>query len=280
VVLQSPRLPPELEREIFEIAALTNPTGIVSLLCVARRVFEWLLLAVETKPPAFFAAAVRHMIIHTPQSINKFDTLISLCTGTTHLAIGGNGRDRPVYRQDIPNMLARMPSIQHLITCLGDIFPASEYPTPESFPLRCFAGLTHLAILDVLSDSADTLRIVSFVSTLPSLTHLAVFYDTLPHSILTTFLERCPRLLILCWLVGGGQLANRHAHELLSQPNSPRDARLVIATYGDWYEGVELPGIRTFWDTAEEFVERKRRGQVNATRLVAELTSSISVKTS
>ncbi|KAJ7064200.1 hypothetical protein C8F01DRAFT_1130545, partial [Mycena amicta] len=190
-----PRFPPELEREIFEIAALTNRKGIVSLLCVARRVFEWiepilyksvqidlyvspqlqrLLLAVETKPPAFFAAAVRHMIIHTPQSINKFDTLISLCTETTHLAIGGNGRDRRVYRQDIPNMLSRMPSIQRLVACLGDIFPASEYPTPESFPLRCFARLTHLEILDVLSDSADTLRIVSFVCTQPSLTHLAV----------------------------------------------------------------------------------------------------------
>lgn len=36
-----PFLPMELEREIFEIAAVQNPGGIPSLLLVAKRVLEW-----------------------------------------------------------------------------------------------------------------------------------------------------------------------------------------------------------------------------------------------
>jgi hypothetical protein len=37
----SPILPPELEREIFEICAISRPASIPNLMLVAQRVKEW-----------------------------------------------------------------------------------------------------------------------------------------------------------------------------------------------------------------------------------------------
>jgi hypothetical protein len=39
--IAGPMLPAELEREIFEIAGLSRPTSIVTLMRVAWRVNEW-----------------------------------------------------------------------------------------------------------------------------------------------------------------------------------------------------------------------------------------------
>ena len=39
--LKEPRLPPELEREVFEIVALQDPPSINRLILVAKRVKTW-----------------------------------------------------------------------------------------------------------------------------------------------------------------------------------------------------------------------------------------------
>jgi hypothetical protein len=41
MVLNSPILPPELERGIFEICAISRPVSIPNLMLVAQRVKEW-----------------------------------------------------------------------------------------------------------------------------------------------------------------------------------------------------------------------------------------------
>ncbi|KAJ7064201.1 hypothetical protein C8F01DRAFT_1367550 [Mycena amicta] len=287
--MQSPRLPPELEREIFEIAALTRRKDFVSLLCVARRVFEWiepilyrsitvghisdlrwLSRALKSKPSAFFAAAVRHIVIYQPDALIEFHALTSICTGTTHLAIAPHP---PACPENLPMLVERMPAIQRLAASLRSGFPARKYPTLESFPLQNFTALTHLEIFDEFSDwDTDTQRIVAFVSALPSLTHLALNSDEsdLPHSVLASFLERCPNLRVLCWLTSSQEEAPLRAATLLMRLNSSPDVRLVSVTFDEWDEGVSLPGRRTYWDTAEDLIERKRKGEIDVTWPIAQ----------
>ena len=43
------------------------------------------------------------------------------------------------------------------------------------------------------------------------------------------------------------------------------DSRVVACGYNTWGEAAAPAGQRTFWDVAEEFLERKRKGEVKGT---------------
>ncbi|KAJ7062769.1 hypothetical protein C8F01DRAFT_103905 [Mycena amicta] len=301
---QSPRLPPELEQEIFEIAALTNRKNIVSLLCVASRVFGWIepilyrsveiynndhssefqrllhAMVTKSKPPAFFDAAVRHLILDLDQPHRIDDSelaaFIKLCTGTTHLA--STSDHTTANGCDLPTLLAHMPRIERLVAFLDSGVAASRYPILTSFPLQNLTKLTHLEILDDLQfadgDSDDARRLVVFLCALPALTHLALHFDLSQlesYSILTTLLERCTRLRVLCWLAHSLTVAHHRGQQLrATQPDLLRDARLVIAISGDWTQCAALPGVPTYWDAAEELIRRKNNGAVHPLWLLVE----------
>ncbi|KAJ7064217.1 hypothetical protein C8F01DRAFT_1130612 [Mycena amicta] len=272
-VVDSSRLPPELEREIFEIAALSNPKYICALLCVARRVLEWiepflyrsirfeddnhialsaLTRVMQSKPPPFFAAAVRHIVV--TRAIN-FDDVA-----------------RP---ETLALYLERMPDIQRLAACLEDGLPYSTYPSVESLAvfLPRFAGVTHFELFDDTSARLHDLseRIVPFICALPALTHLAV-NDIMEHPLLEILLTGCEKLQILCWLARTSDSLHERETALLAQDGFTRDPRLVLVVYGKWDDGAALPepGHNTYWDISEAFVERKRTGEVAETCFVAE----------
>ncbi|KAJ7884140.1 hypothetical protein B0H14DRAFT_2700915, partial [Mycena olivaceomarginata] len=96
-------LPTELEREVFETAALMHPRTIPTLLRVAKRVLIWiepflyrvirlnddnphvytaLLRAIKAKPPDFFHDAIRHFaFVSGSDSAADAKKILVLCTG-------------------------------------------------------------------------------------------------------------------------------------------------------------------------------------------------------
>ncbi|KAJ6550181.1 hypothetical protein B0H19DRAFT_1265042 [Mycena capillaripes] len=95
-----PRLPPELERIVFEIAALSRPTEILNLLLTAHRVKAWvepilyryptptvhiLRQAIETKSRAFFQHTARHLFLGGSGNTADFEIILTACSQVTNL---------------------------------------------------------------------------------------------------------------------------------------------------------------------------------------------------
>ncbi|KAJ7906692.1 hypothetical protein B0H13DRAFT_2662708 [Mycena leptocephala] len=105
-----PRLPPELERNVFEIAALSRPTSIPHLMLIAWRVKDWvepllyrvilldsgavskdmqgfptltpeiLRRVIASRPPEFVQSVVKHLFLWAPHR-NNVDTILAACVG-------------------------------------------------------------------------------------------------------------------------------------------------------------------------------------------------------
>ncbi|KAJ6493736.1 hypothetical protein C8R47DRAFT_1044196 [Mycena vitilis] len=177
-----PILPVELEREIFELAALMHPRSIPAFLRVARRFHIWvihpfpplepvlyrhphvlpaLLLAMKAKQADFFHHAVRHLYLSC-YSLKEGDALLQVCTGVVDLTVIVCFADNTDY---LP-LLARMP-LQRLcarIETLDELYPDFTQPA--------FASLTYLDVLDELVDAM--IEVCDQIPLLPALTHVAI----------------------------------------------------------------------------------------------------------
>ncbi|KAJ7621991.1 hypothetical protein DFH06DRAFT_769974 [Mycena polygramma] len=193
VITGDPILPPELEREIFELVAaydlLPNrwthqhvADTTLALPQVCRRVQSWIepfiyehisflwsmhgalprfLATISARPPSFFATHVKYLYFDRSIALSAIKQILGVCTGVVSL-----GYHHPY--NTLKHLLAPL-SIQHLL--LSDL-PLSS--TPENLPPWA-ASLTHLGLADTLPLDPTVL------STLPSLTHLAVGYTALPN---------------------------------------------------------------------------------------------------
>ncbi|KAJ7266172.1 hypothetical protein C8J57DRAFT_1469958 [Mycena rebaudengoi] len=107
----SGKLPVELERLVFELAAETRPT-IPHLILVAQRVRAWLepllyrvlqlsspylaarvMKSVKTKPAPFLASTVRHVLVNARTyslDLEMFESFLKSCSGITSLSIEGD----------------------------------------------------------------------------------------------------------------------------------------------------------------------------------------------
>ncbi|KAJ7473692.1 hypothetical protein B0H11DRAFT_1340732 [Mycena galericulata] len=111
-----PLLPPEIEKRIFEVAALSSPKSVPALLLVARRVKIWIepvlfhVLSLygpgrtgktpncqlfqypilsqlfESRPPSFFHDHVRHVQFTAAQTPDIICKVLSLCDATNSLS--------------------------------------------------------------------------------------------------------------------------------------------------------------------------------------------------
>ncbi|KAJ7059712.1 hypothetical protein C8F01DRAFT_217943 [Mycena amicta] len=125
--MDGPRLPRELEREIFELAAEIHPSTVAVLLRVAHRVQEWtepflyrtirvrtsqsfetFQHVLRTKPPNFLAASVRHVLFEAREGCTDEICLeiISKCPGITHIGTTINfvGPKALAAFQTLPNL--------------------------------------------------------------------------------------------------------------------------------------------------------------------------------
>ncbi|KAJ7045023.1 hypothetical protein C8F04DRAFT_1067448 [Mycena alexandri] len=203
-----PMLPPELQREIFEIAVRFSPqdsTVKLNLSLVARHVQSWVerefyksvtissskgaaefIQLANLKPPGFFTMAVHTLLISNfPGGLMEAQiiALLSICAGVQCLAFWHRnfpGRD-PVINQL---------SLRRLFMPLSDVQNNIEGTTTP----HCLSGVTHLnmAFFDPV-DVSD----LEILGRLPCLTHVALHVcAVLPPHVLVV-ITSCPALRAL-----------------------------------------------------------------------------------
>ncbi|KAJ6527039.1 hypothetical protein B0H19DRAFT_1385488 [Mycena capillaripes] len=269
MVSESPVLPRELERKIFEICAFSGPGSIPMLLSVAQRVKEWIepllyhTMAVEyglpisdfptyranvvistirTKPPSFWHGGVRNLALF---SANMYDAagILSVCTGVENLTL------LYVHEAWIP-LIASLP-LKHLYACCYPLFRAL---TPGH---QMFSRITHLEIDDSLHDPDGYGG--RALAALPQLTHLSFNYSGL--------IPLCPRLLEWCSTLRVLVCLNEYAlRENQTHATSlVRDVRFVVMRLPnyvkDWYMGAQYG--EDYWSRAEIFIARRRAGTID-----------------
>ncbi|KAF7292622.1 hypothetical protein MIND_01160100 [Mycena indigotica] len=265
-------LPPELEREIFEMAAGLHATMRYPLLFVARRVQLWIepLLyhtlqftqktkypPLNLKPPVFFAQYTRRLVMYDAHP-DESQQILTLCSHATGLALG----DVPV-RPDFYDSLFSRDNISHLACFSGALrCPANTDAMSAALAARpLLSVLTHFEAFDRVLDAT----LVTFLSRLPALTHLAVNdWETGAWPARKRLLAECPRLHVLVLLDSEVSAAKAYEERV---PPDIRDVRFVITWYREWAEGV-LEGY-SYWDAADAFVARKRRHEIEDDRFFA-----------
>ncbi|KAJ7017411.1 hypothetical protein C8F04DRAFT_1156516 [Mycena alexandri] len=274
-------LPPELEREIFEFAALSRPVMIPKLMLVAWHVKEWvepllyrtivfddpidgypaftidvLLSAIRSKPAFFFHNAVRHISFQTGGYISPADgmVVISACSGVENIVAY---RDPPLGDSQLP--------LKRLSTALRQMLdPFESAPLSQAdFAHPLLSHLTHLELRSDFLRAADADEWTG-LATLPQLTHLA-FHSYITFPVFKRILDTSSTLELLVlltpyvpsWETEGGR--DKEDESLL------RDMRFVVMTCGDphrdWQMGAR--GGKDHWKRAEEFTASRRAGLVN-----------------
>ncbi|KAJ7923997.1 hypothetical protein B0H13DRAFT_1978971 [Mycena leptocephala] len=259
-----PVLPAELEREVFETAALIYPQTIPPLLRVARRVHIWIepllyqvvrvvstnrdmvLTLLNSKPPEFWHA-VRHLGLEDGCSLEEGRQLLSLCKNVINFS-----SDYFFTYPSLLPILAQM-HIEKLSLTLHELFGAK----PIDLTHTLFQSLTHIDMFG-LQGVAEALV---DLPTLRALTHLCLHCE-IPRDTVTAVLADCPRLqlLLVQWAAGDD------LYEAECVPHV-YDIRFVIGMYDDYWTDWEA-GARggiDMWAVGDDFVRSKRRGEIEAT---------------
>ncbi|KAJ7768759.1 hypothetical protein B0H14DRAFT_2539354 [Mycena olivaceomarginata] len=279
VITGNPFLLPELEREIFELAAASDVgegrtrqyvgKTMVTLPQVCRRAQSWiepliyeriqllewngmdavpqLLATIDARPANFFAAHVKHLYFPSTVPLPAVQRVLSVCTGAVSV-----GCHLP-YRILAP-LLVPLP-LQRL--CVSEFVPPSA--SADLSPWA--ASLTQLGLTQSLPPDTGTL-----FAALPTLTYLAVDFHALPNpdsdnpsmsAALVRLLAAYPRLHGLV-LMAPTKADYRWAHQRLLH-DSFADARFFMrlcpvddATWDAWWRVPDL-----FVD-AKEALERRR----------------------
>ncbi|KAJ6481425.1 hypothetical protein C8R47DRAFT_1073794 [Mycena vitilis] len=269
-----PVLPPELERDIFEITAVLYPTSILALILVAHRVLEWVqpflyktlmvkagsrptsafLRVLQTQPQnsSFFRNSVQSLFVHhDPRLASEARLILSSCCSITNF----------VMITPNPSILPLLENkrLTHFSTSLAPLFENGR--TLQNLVHPIFTQTTHLHLFDPLHTEQDWSAIVL----LPSLTHLC----------LTSFVHRDQILRVLAQCRRLQVLTNVHINTAPEWPIADicgrlaiDDPRFVLITldmsinaYGrDWERGRH--GKQDFWAVADAFVAKKRLGQI------------------
>ncbi|KAJ7501935.1 hypothetical protein B0H11DRAFT_1991637 [Mycena galericulata] len=248
--------PVEIEREIFETAAIRHPTLTHSLLRVSHRVHAWIerylyriliirnsnptASAFQAKPASFLAMAVRHASVSSEPNLesgiinlNLDGDVLSMCEALGEMNV---------------QKLALTPSG-------GTTFPPLNHPV--------FLSVTHL---DVYKESRDvgSWQTWSHLAALPALTHLCLS-ESISRAILPQVVEKCPQLHLIVtayWGLGCRIDALEFAETLTF--NDHRVVVMAVATdhETDWGKGATQDN--DFWVRAEIFLTRKRNGEIDA----------------
>ncbi|KAF7327075.1 hypothetical protein MKEN_00283200 [Mycena kentingensis (nom. inval.)] len=282
-------LPPELEQNIFELVALADFADTPRLALVARRVWAWTEpilyrtatidnlnekkgvagaihhhLLNNTRTSAFFHRTVKNFYIFphhwlfmaTRPSPNSWKPaelarVLHACTGVENLLV------MSPEDKTLDAMSAWRPSRAAVL----DFFSAGPMDVPALLARPQFQGVTHLAIAgmqdrETLDYTFDRPANREALVGLRGLRGLALMRDT-PQTIAEQVLEMVHGLemLLLC-AAGQGE-----------EGPSVRwaDDRVVLVAdslLDDWAAGAW--GEPDMWGRAEEFVQSKRRGEVDA----------------
>ncbi|KAJ7059731.1 hypothetical protein C8F01DRAFT_1145474 [Mycena amicta] len=274
--MDEPRLPPELECEIFELAAATYPGTVPLLMRVARRVLEWtepflyrivrvenskhfdaFLRALRTKPAPFLNSSVRHVLFEAvfACTVEICLEIISKCRGITTI-----GTTNSFTGLDALAALNTLPNLRHLTVSLRELFAEEDSEDWDKVRINpsepAFAHVTHLVLHDSMDLNSHV--VIPALPGLPRLTHLRLMLHGLTHNDVRHILSNCPHLKVLL-------LTNRSISPFDAQGYPLEDPRLVWAFasnaynqfWSDWERGVL--GLVDLWTLAEELVDRRTK---------------------
>ncbi|KAJ7766653.1 hypothetical protein B0H16DRAFT_1522140 [Mycena metata] len=277
-------LPVDLERELFETAAICNPKMIPTLMRVCRRFRTWLepllyrvliahvyvpgptISAALSKPTSFLKTAVRHVFLRngsiTMKEANK--KILSSCEGIINLTYSGT------LDSELLPLLDKMHLRKLDFSVPSSSMGASAW-ADSTLKHSLFRSVTHLSLYQNVYETPahsswqDWFKLAS----LPSLSHLSVSQELsaiLPHA-----LAECPHLIlaiILFWTMGPSQqdTARQFAEGLAF--TDPR--LLVMVTMSilskDWEIGAR--GGDDYWARAEKFVAAERKSAPDVPRSI------------
>ncbi|KAJ7616134.1 hypothetical protein FB45DRAFT_237817 [Roridomyces roridus] len=274
------KLPPELEREIFELAVQSDPLSVLQLMLVAWRVHEWvkpflycviLLLGAAVKdvssypwesfsrylsiPPSILQQSVKHLCIRmAPQNVTEY--VLSAASGVENLWVATRLEESSEGR-----LLAALPNVRRLHCSFSLILAAVAVGTTPPV----FSRLTHLEIFEQVDpEISDGLALI------PNLTHLAMDDADVDAPLLLDFLERCKSLRVLIMLSVSGRPHLDLDDEGMDQlVKDPRFLQMSCREYiADWKIGA-LTGV-DYWSRADDFVARRRAGNIDPLRYFIE----------
>ncbi|KAJ6580836.1 hypothetical protein B0H19DRAFT_1251122 [Mycena capillaripes] len=280
----APILPPEIEREIFEITA-RFPGNAVKLAVVARRTQIWcdpplpskpspgsplkpqfrlerliyetvtlsdqqlcnkFLRTLDSRPIQFFAENVKSLCVPADIEPVGAERVLKACQGVTNLALWLPFHDAPLF----PLVSSLQPT--HLSINLYALF---GMPCKPDFKHPFFSKVTHLEFVDWL----NWVTYLQIDHLFPNLTHFAVDFDLDVEGStarLRDILASCRSLVVCVALVSSDESMIVASYQLASI----EDRRLVILSESDVIENWEasLRGTdASVWSFAEGIVAAK-----------------------
>ncbi|KAJ7339782.1 hypothetical protein DFH08DRAFT_246882 [Mycena albidolilacea] len=281
-----PKLPPELECTIFEIAALARPKMIPSLILVAHRVKHWvepllyrvimvvppnealefdtlqfplftfeiLFKVIATKPLEFLQNAVRYLYIDGPVESAELQSICTACKHVVSLFHYEGPRARLV-----PELLDNLQHLRYLALSF-DILRDCHTGRQTS----CVSHITRLELFDTQEDPwVDDL--CRYLPLMTCLTHIA-FDSVLHDQPVQTALLATKNLRCILLLVNADYVSQRlrNLDPLLLED----DRFLCLGQAQDWREEW-LQGAamgENFWAVADSFLVARRNGKVDRSR--------------
>ncbi|KAF8185826.1 hypothetical protein K438DRAFT_1836390 [Mycena galopus ATCC 62051] len=256
-----PRLPAELERRTFEIAAHSDLKSIPNLLLVAHRVKIWLEPILYSV--VIFAGPTSRFFSFTP---SRFSSTLHSRAFSQHV----ENLLCDYIREPLKPMLADCSAVKNFALLCPD---PSALPLLSAMPLRClhtglkslfrgtaldfthplFSHLTHLELTESLIGWQG-------LALIPNLTHLA-FQHQISLSVFEGVLATCPTLRVLVCLLDfqdDSDLA-KSLHSLV------QDTRFVCMLSPNFVEDWEIGARRgeDFWVRAERFIAQCNSGEVD-----------------
>ncbi|KAK7029985.1 hypothetical protein R3P38DRAFT_2621990 [Favolaschia claudopus] len=273
ILSMEPVLPSELEREIFETAAIQDKAVIPSFLRVCHRVHEWIepllyrvivfsesekhqssVLALQSKS-AEFKHAVRHAAVYSDKYASSAQELLPQLVSIESLVIAG---DCPLELLDVMDTL-------HLSTLLLSIPSFSPQWPRSTLPRALFRSVTHLTVyLGSVDDEVASWEDWSILTSLPALTHLCMD-DTLAPDLLQSIVENCNRLVAVIIAYWDGPWLKHTAIEL-AQNLPVSDPRVIVTMIDDFDKAWprEAHSGNDLWARVDAFLVRKRRGEIES----------------
>ncbi|KAF7324568.1 hypothetical protein MKEN_00498100 [Mycena kentingensis (nom. inval.)] len=303
------RLPRDLERAIFECAALDLDNAL-NLVQTARRVQEWiepliyttltlaftvesttdfsntkppqmhrrLAAALHTKPTSFFAAHTRRVFLGKSLSHAETELVLDRCTNITSFVFDTSWPPSPAIASGTfpdNHAFARLQRVWLDFRQLRSFSPASVNAGAGFLP-----SLTHVTLYYLYSDAPGLHEAyIGFLSALPALTHVCICMVQ-SASFLRLVLAHCRHLQVLLHAFDAGMyeremyIADMEAEGV----DAPADARCVLIDYTcGWFNWVKW--VHADWrlaagmqvlDRAKKFVEMRGNGAVPAEEFIWE----------
>ncbi|KAF7354180.1 hypothetical protein MVEN_01105700 [Mycena venus] len=292
-----PHFPPELEREIFQIAALAHQRTIPTLMLVAARVKHWvepllyriivlcyptghaphyaskvlglpifsiqiLLRVIATKSPEFLRKSVRHLFLDIPIEPSIQNTIWTVCSGVVNLYID-------------PPLAVVMGGLQHLrrLTLWVSEF-VKCCSVASTRPL--LANVTHLALIGGLISAEYTRKLLPCLSLMVGLTHISLGsisgYGSRMHTTL------CAKANLQCILFSiptdDWEDELQTAHPALLDDSRFLCLRGERSCAENWLLGADTG--EDYWTLADTFLRARREGKVDRS-LIAILNTDTSI---